>query len=106
MPGARPLPPLCEKGQTHGSVRRDRGRPLTPLAKLLIAMVEGYASLAKNAQDPKIMKAGIRNIVDWLRVLAPVGQPQAGLIASVPNISYIPTGLSARQRSGEAQRRS
>jgi hypothetical protein len=27
-------------------------------AGLLIAMVEGYASLAKNAQGPKVMKAG------------------------------------------------
>jgi hypothetical protein len=42
-------------------------------AGLLIAMVEGYASLAKNAQDPKVMKAGIRNIVDWVRSLCPSG---------------------------------
>jgi TetR/AcrR family transcriptional regulator, transcriptional repressor for nem operon len=59
------------EGQTHGSVRRD----LEPAdaAGLLIAMVEGYGSLAKNAQDPKVMKAGIRNIVDWLRSLRPPG---------------------------------
>ena len=45
--------------------------PMEPAdaAGLLIAMVEGYGSLAKNAQDPKVMKAGIRNIVDWLRSL-------------------------------------
>jgi len=36
-------------------------------------MVEGDGSLAKNAQDPKVMKAGIRNIVDWLRSLRPPG---------------------------------
>jgi AcrR family transcriptional regulator len=59
------------EGQTHGSVRRD-AEP-ADAAGLLIAMVEGYASLAKNAQDPKIMKAGIRNIVDWLRSLRPSG---------------------------------
>jgi TetR/AcrR family transcriptional regulator, transcriptional repressor for nem operon len=55
------------EGQVHGSVRRD----VEPAdaAGLLIAMVEGYASLAKNAQDPKVMKAGIRNIVAWLRSL-------------------------------------
>jgi AcrR family transcriptional regulator len=59
------------EGQTHGSVRHD----VEPgdAAGLLIAMVEGYGSLAKNAQDPKIMKAGIKNIVDWLRSLRPSG---------------------------------
>jgi TetR/AcrR family transcriptional regulator, transcriptional repressor for nem operon len=58
---------VLREGQTHGSVRGD----LQPAdaAGLLIAMVEGYGSLAKNAQDPKVMKAGIRNIVDWLRSL-------------------------------------
>jgi AcrR family transcriptional regulator len=59
------------EGQTHGSVRRD----VEPAdaAGLLIAMVEGYGSLAKNAQDPRVMKAGIRNVVDWLRSLRPSG---------------------------------
>ena len=59
------------EGQTHGRVRRDV-EP-TDAAGLLIAMVEGYGSLAKNAQDPKVMKAGIRNVVDWLRSLRPPG---------------------------------
>ena len=59
---------VLREGQTHGSVRRD----VEPAdaAGLLIAMVEGYGSLAKNAQDPKVMKAGIRNIVDWLTIPA------------------------------------
>ena len=54
-------------GQRHGRVRRD----LDPAqaAGLLIAMVEGYGSLAKNAQDAKVMKTGIRNIVGWLQSL-------------------------------------
>jgi TetR/AcrR family transcriptional regulator, transcriptional repressor for nem operon len=62
---------VLREGQTHGSVRRD----VEPddAASLLIAMVEGYGSLAKNAQDPKVIKAGIRNIVDWLRSLRPPG---------------------------------
>ena len=47
-------------------------------AGLLIAMVEGYASLAKNAQDPKVMKAGIRNIVGWLGPCAPPGNRKRG----------------------------
>ncbi len=62
---------VLREGQTHGTVRRD----VEPAdaAGLLIAMVEGYGSLAKNAQDPKVIKAGIRNIVDWLRSLRPPG---------------------------------
>jgi TetR/AcrR family transcriptional regulator, transcriptional repressor for nem operon len=63
-------------GQKHGNVRRD----LEPAqaAGLLIAMVEGYGSLAKNAQDAKVMEAGIRNIVDWLRSLRPPGNRKRG----------------------------
>jgi TetR/AcrR family transcriptional regulator, transcriptional repressor for nem operon len=62
---------VLREGQTHGRVRRD----VEPAeaAGLLIAMVEGYGSLAKNAQDPKVMKAGIRNIVDWLKSLRAPG---------------------------------
>ena len=62
---------VLREGQTHGSVRRDV-EPVDAAASL-IAMVEGYGSLAKNAQDPKVMKAGIRNIVDWLRSLRAPG---------------------------------
>jgi AcrR family transcriptional regulator len=64
------------EGQIHGSVRRE----VEPAdaAGLLIAMVEGYGSLAKNAQDPKVMKAGIRNIVVWLRSLRPSGNRRRG----------------------------
>jgi AcrR family transcriptional regulator len=64
------------EGQAHGSVRRDV-KP-AEAAGLLIAMVEGYGSLAKNAQDPKVMKAGIRNIVDWLRSLRLPGNRKRG----------------------------
>jgi TetR/AcrR family transcriptional regulator, transcriptional repressor for nem operon len=67
---------VLREGQTHGSVRRDV-EP-TDAAGLLIAMVEGYGSLAKNAQDPKMMKAGIRNIVDWLRSLRAPGNHKRG----------------------------
>ena len=67
---------VLREGQTHGSVRRD----VEPAdaAGLLIAMVEGYASLAKNAQNPKVMKAGIRNMVDWLRSLRAPGNRKRG----------------------------
>jgi AcrR family transcriptional regulator len=67
---------VLREGQTQGSVRRD----VEPAeaAALLIAMVEGYGSLAKNAQDPKVMKAGIRNIVEWLRSLRAPGNRKRG----------------------------
>src|ERR1700676_4786055 len=67
---------VLREGQAHGRVRRD----VEPAdaAGLLIAMVEGYASMAKNAQDPKVMKAGIRNIVGWLRSLRPSGNRKSG----------------------------
>ena len=55
------------RGQRQGTVRRD----LVPeeTACFLIAMVEGYEVLAKNARDVKVWDAGIRNIVRWLKSL-------------------------------------
>jgi AcrR family transcriptional regulator len=72
----RAVATVLREGQTRGSVRRDV-QP-TDAAGLLIAMVEGYGSLAKNAQDPKVMKAGIRNIVDWLKSLRASGNRRRG----------------------------
>ena len=65
-----------QDGQNQGKVRRD----LEPAqaAGLLIAMVEGYGSLAKNAQDAKVMESGIKNIVEWLRSLRPPGRGRRG----------------------------
>jgi AcrR family transcriptional regulator len=59
------------RGQSQGTVRRD----LVPeeTASFLIAMVEGYEVLAKNAQDAKVWNVGIRNIVGWLNSLRPPG---------------------------------
>jgi len=64
------------RGQTQGIVRRD----LVPeeTASFLIAMVEGYEVLAKNAQDPKVWNTGIRNIVGWLRSLRAPGNRKRG----------------------------
>ncbi|HKV95391.1 MAG TPA: TetR/AcrR family transcriptional regulator [Candidatus Angelobacter sp.] len=58
---------LLRKGQSQGTVRRD----VNPdeAASFLVAMVEGYVSLAKNAQDAKVWEVGKRNIVGWLRSL-------------------------------------
>ena len=63
-------------GQNHGKVRRE----LEPAqaAGMLIAMVEGYGSLAKNAQDAKVMEAGIKNIVEWLHSLRSPGDRRRG----------------------------
>lgn len=59
------------RGQNEGTVRRD----LAPeeSAGFLIAMVEGYEVLAKNAQDAKVWNMGIRNIVGWLSSLRAPG---------------------------------
>jgi TetR/AcrR family transcriptional regulator, transcriptional repressor for nem operon len=64
------------RGQSQGIVRRD----LVPeeAASFLIAMVEGYQVLAKNAQDARVWTMGIRNIVGWLNSLrAPVKRRQS-----------------------------
>ena len=59
------------RGQSQGTVRRD----LVPkeTASFLIAMVEGYEVLAKNAQDAKVWNMGIKNIVRWLNSLRAPG---------------------------------
>jgi TetR/AcrR family transcriptional repressor of nem operon len=64
------------RGQSQGTVRRD----LVPeeTASFLIAMVEGYEVLAKNAQDAKVWNVGIRNIVGWLRSLRPPDNHKRG----------------------------
>jgi TetR/AcrR family transcriptional regulator, transcriptional repressor for nem operon len=67
---------LLRKGQSQGTVRRDLNPDET--ASFLVAMVEGYATLAKNAQDAKVWKAGIRNIVGWLRSLRAPGNRKRG----------------------------
>ena len=60
-----------QEGQIRGQVRRDVNP--AEASGFLIATLEGYVSLAKNAQDAKVLKAGIRNIVGWLRSLRPPG---------------------------------
>jgi AcrR family transcriptional regulator len=67
---------LLRKGQSQGTVRRDLNPDET--ASFLVAMVEGYATLAKNAQDAKVWNAGIRNIVEWLRSLRAPGNRKRG----------------------------
>ena len=63
-------------GQSAGTVRRD----LVPeeTASFLIAMIEGYEVLAKNAQDAKVWNMGIKNIVGWLNSLRAPGNGRWG----------------------------
>src|SRR5215471_8595101 len=86
------------RGQSQGTVQRD----LVPeeTASFLIAMVEGYEVLAKNAQDAKVWEVGIRNIVGWLRSLrAPRQSRRAGRGISKNRGGRLGTGeLSARAR--------
>jgi TetR/AcrR family transcriptional regulator, transcriptional repressor for nem operon len=60
---------VLRKGQSQGTVRRDLAPEET--ASFLMAMVEGYEVLAKNAQDANVWNVGIKNIVGWLRSLRP-----------------------------------
>ncbi len=64
------------EGQSRGTVRRDLEPDET--AGFLIAMVQGYASVAKNAQDPRVSIAGKKNMVGWLRSLRPPGNRKRG----------------------------
>ena len=64
------------RGQSEGTVRR--GLAPAETAGFLIAMVEGYEVLAKNAQDTKVWNVGIKNIVGWLRSLRPSRQSRGG----------------------------
>lgn len=59
------------RGQSQGTVRRDLAPEET--ASFLIAMVEGYEVLAKNAQDAKVWNMGIKNITGWLHSLRAPG---------------------------------
>ena len=58
---------LIRRGQSGGTVRRDLNPDET--ASFLVAMVEGYTSLAKNAQHPRVWEVGIKNIAGWLKSL-------------------------------------
>lgn len=60
---------LLRKGQSQGTVRRDLNAD--EAGSFLVAMVEGYEVLSKNAQDVKVWEVGIKNIVGWLKSLRP-----------------------------------
>ncbi|MGB8322780.1 MAG: TetR/AcrR family transcriptional regulator, partial [Candidatus Acidiferrum sp.] len=64
------------EGQARGMVRRD----VEPVeaAGFLVAMVEGYASLAKNAQGANVPQEGKRNMIGWLQSLRAPGNRRRG----------------------------
>jgi len=64
------------RGQSQGTVRR--GLVPEKAASFLIAMVEGYEVLAKNAQDAELWNMGIENIVGWLGSLRAAGSRNRG----------------------------
>ena len=84
---------LLRKGQSEGTVRRDLNAD--EAASFLVAMVEGYEVLAKNAQDVKVWEVGIKNIVGWLKSLRTSGKREPGR-----SRRYRRVGLT--RRSGEA----
>ena len=55
------------RGQTGGQVRADLDAAET--ATFLVAVYEGYISLAKNAQDPEMLKSGLGTIAKYLESL-------------------------------------
>jgi len=63
---------VLRRGQSEGTIRRDLVAEET--ASFLMAMVEGYEVLAKNAQDPKVWNIGMKNIAGWLRTLRQPGR--------------------------------
>jgi TetR/AcrR family transcriptional repressor of nem operon len=60
-----------QEGQNRRLVRSDLDARET--ATFLVAVYEGYLSLAKNAQDEAVLKSGIAKIVGWLETLRAKG---------------------------------
>ena len=56
-----------QEGQNRRLVRSDLDAGET--ATFLVALYEGYLSLAKNAQDETVLKSGIVKMVRWLETL-------------------------------------
>lgn len=58
-----------KRGQKQGQVRKDIDAEDT--ATYVAATYEGYLSLAKNAQDPRVLRSGIRVLSKYLETLRP-----------------------------------
>lgn len=55
------------RGQSEGTVRKNIDAEEE--ATFVIAMYEGYISLAKNSQDPKLLKSGKKRMINYLESL-------------------------------------
>jgi AcrR family transcriptional regulator len=55
------------EGQKHRQVRKDIDAQET--ATFLVALYEGYISLAKNAQDPNVLRSGLKTMTRHLETL-------------------------------------
>jgi AcrR family transcriptional regulator len=60
-----------QQGQNRRLVRSDLDAGET--ATFLVALYEGYLSLAKNAQDEAVLKSGIAKMVSWIETLRAKG---------------------------------
>ena len=56
-------------GQANGKVRRDIDA--REAAMFMVAAYEGFISLAKTAQDPALLRSGVRQVVVYLNTLRP-----------------------------------
>jgi TetR/AcrR family transcriptional regulator, transcriptional repressor for nem operon len=65
-----------QEGQKLGQVRRDVNAAET--ATYIVAVYEGYISLAKNAQEGKILNSGVQRITQYLESLRPAGRAIGG----------------------------
>lgn len=57
-------------GQANGRVRKDIDA--REAATFMIASYEGFISLAKTAQEPALLRAGLRQVIDYLKTLRPL----------------------------------
>jgi TetR/AcrR family transcriptional repressor of nem operon len=69
-----------KEGQKKGSIRRDLDAEET--ATFLIAAYEGYISLCKNSQDPRMLQSGKRGIVHYLETLRAHGAATKGGVSA------------------------
>lgn len=56
-------------GQANGKVRRDIDA--REAATFMVAAYEGFISLAKTAQDPNLLRMGVRQVTEYLETLRP-----------------------------------
>ena len=68
------------EGQKRGNLRPDFDSDETAL--FVVALYEGYMSISKNAQDPRVLESGKRSMARYLKTLrAPqVASPEVSAV--------------------------